>query len=353
MSEKELIRGATHFFYAFVMCLIMMFDSNAYAHDNPGTSDASCATSNLRTDIRPGVDGPPTKISVGIRMLDLIAISDIDQKLDGDFVVILSWIDPRLSQLEGCRVPIEDVWSPELVFGNSGRRFTSLKKEVSIGPEGHVKYAQRFSGSFSTRHELKDFPFDKQTFQIYMLSLEWPEKDVQLIVDEEITGRRSILNVPNWIVGEVEGIIGREYFEALDFYTSRYDFNISAQRIEDYYWWKMIMPLCLIVAMSWCVFWINPAQYGPQIGISATSMLTLIAFIFATTNMVPQLGYLTLLDRFIMRSTVLVFLALVESLLTIYLVSNQKKETACRVDLFSRWLFPVAFGAIIVSVFFH
>jgi hypothetical protein len=104
--------------------------------------------------------------------------------------------------------------------------------------------------------------------------------------------------------------------------------------------------------MSWCVFWINPAQYGPQIGLSATSMLTLIAFIFATTNMVPRLGYLTLLDRFIVFSTILVFLALIESLTTIYLVSKEKKELAMRVDLLSRFVFPIVFGTISFVAFF-
>ena len=86
--------------------------------------------------------------------------------------------------------------------------------------------------------------------------------------------------------------------------------------------------------------------------ISVTSMLTLIAFIFATTNMVPRLGYLTLLDRFIVFSTILVFLALVESLTTVYLVSKEKKELAMRVDLISRFVFPIFFGTISFTAFF-
>jgi hypothetical protein len=195
---------------------IIVFDSTVYARSNITAKNDPCATPNVRTNVRPDAKGPPVKISVGIRMLDLTAISDINQ---------------------------------------------------------------------------------------------------------------SLLNVSNWTVEEVAGTIGREYYEAFDFYTSRYDFKISAQRITGYYLWKVIMPLCLIVAMSWCVFWINPALYGPQIGLSATSILTLIAFIFATTNMVPELGYLALLDRFIVGSTILVFLALVESLTTVYLVSIEKMRS--------------------------
>ncbi|MFQ6024854.1 MAG: hypothetical protein ACE5NW_19265, partial [Acidiferrobacterales bacterium] len=105
--------------------------------------------------------------------------------------------------------------------------------------------------------------------------------------------------------------------------------------------------------MSWTVFWINPAQFGPQIGLSAMSMLTLIAFQFATTNMVPELGYFTTLDEFIAGSTVLVFLALVQSLTTSYLVSQERKLLALRIDRVSRFVFPLVFAALVVVVFFR
>jgi len=121
---------------------------------------------------------------------------------------------------------------------------------------------------------------------------------------------------------------------------SRFALVISTQRIATYYLWKVMLPLCLIVVMPWAVFWINPARFGPQIGLSATSMLTLIAFMFATTNMVPKLGYFTTLDLFVVGSTVLVFLALVESLATSYVVSIDREDLGLRIDRGSRLVFP-------------
>ena len=237
-----------------------------------------------------------------------------------------------------------------MVFLNSGRKFIGHPKVAGIGPDGQVKYVQRYSGTFATYHNLSDFPFDKQIFSISMVPLKWWEEDVVLIVDEKLTSRQERLDISDWTIKGVEATIDRRYNPGLERFNSRYDFDISAERIKAYYLWKIILPLCLIVAMSWCVFWINPAQYGPQIGLSATSMLTLIAFIFATTNMVPRLGYLTLLDRFIVFSTILVFLALVESLTTVYLVSKEKKELALRIDNMSRFVFPITLGVIIITV---
>ena len=73
----------------------------------------------------------------------------------------------------------------------------------------------------------------------------------------------------------MKGAIGRESGKLIDYY-SVYEFEITAKRISAFYVWKVILPLCLIVAMSWTVFWINPAQFGPQIGMSATSMLLVL-----------------------------------------------------------------------------
>jgi hypothetical protein len=149
----------------------------------------------------------------------------------------------------------------------------------------------------------------------------------------------------------VEGRTRRQHIEATGKDASAYDLVISANRQRQFYVWKIIVPLCLIVFMSWTVFWINPAQFGPQIGLSATSMLTLIAFQFASTSMVPKLGYFTILDELTIGSTIIVFLALVQSLSTSYLVSQGREALALRVDRLSRYGFPAGFALLILSIF--
>lgn len=310
-----------------------------------------CSTPDVRNDLRPGAGGPPTKVSVGIRLVDLTEINDVRQTLTGDFVVLLTWTDPQLAHLTGCEIPLDEIWSPGIRFINSGRMFPDRPKEVGIGPDGSVLYVQRYYGTLATYHNLHNFPFDKQIFRISLFSLEYGEDEVQLVVDEKVTGRYKRLNISNWTINWVKGGIEREYSYAYDQFHSLYDFYISAQRVTSYYVWKVILPLCLIVAMSWAVFWINPAQFGPQIGLSATSMLTLIAFLFASGKMLPELSYFTQLDYFIIGSTILVFLALVQSLTTTYLFSKGKQEVGVRIDRASRVVFPLAFVVMMAFSF--
>ena len=332
------------------LCVVVLLAVTPFAQSDAGEVRDSCAVPDIRTDVRPGADGSPTQVSVGIFMVDLTGISDPDQTLTGDFAVVQTWTDPRLAHLEGCEIPLDDIWSPGLVFFNSGRMFASRPREAGIGPGGSVKYAQRYYGTMASYHNLRDFPFDNQTFRVSLLPFEWTEKDVELVVDETVTGRRELLNISDWEIEGVRGVIRRESAPARNAFVHYYDFLITAHRLTGYYLWKVILPLCLIVAMSWCVFWISPELYGPQIGLSATSMLTLIAFIFATTNMVPELGYFTLLDLFIGGSTILVFLALIESLTVTYLVSSDVKKLARRIDSWCRLAFPLAFLVLLVVI---
>ena len=307
----------------------------------------------MRTDVRPDPEGSPTTVHVGVRIIDLTQVNDVDQTITADFGVLLKWTDPRLAGLAGDEVPLDDIWSPGIVFINSGRTFPSRPREVGVGPGGEVTYVQRYYATLASYHNLKDFPFDEQTFVVSLSSLEWAEDDLRLVVDEQVTGRRERLNISDWTIKEVTAAITREHGAAFDVFYSRYDLKIVAHRLWAYYIWKIILPLCLIVTMSWLVFWIDPAHFGPQIGLSATSMLTLIAFIFATTNMVPELGYFTRLDLFIGGATILVFLAMLQGVATSWLVAQEKQPLAARTDRWCRVVYPVIFVALALFVFLH
>lgn len=320
------------------------------AAEVPGPEQDPCGFSKIRASIRPGNGGAPTEVTIGVRMTDLTEINDVDQTLTGEFLVRQRWTDPRLDGLEGCELPLADVWSPHLGFVNSGRMFPVLPQTVEIGSGGLVTYLQSFYGTLASYETLEDFPFDEHVFKIWLLSAKYSESAVKLMVDKEFTGRRDLLNISDWIIGSVTADSGRYFFHATDSTQSLFELRIPATRIQRFYIWKVILPLCLIVMMSWAVFWINPANFGPQIGLSATSMLTLIAFLFATTNMVPKLGYFTTFDLFLGSSLVLVFLAFIESLVATYLVSKEKLISAMRIDRISRALFPALFLLIIALV---
>ncbi len=77
----------------------------------------------------------------------------------------------------------------------------------------------------------------------------------------------------------------------------------------------------------------------------------LIAFQLAMSDILSRLSHFTIMDKFTAGSIVLVFSALVMSVMTNYLVSNGQQERAHSIDFVSRLVFPMLFGCLAKIVF--
>lgn len=310
-----------------------------------------CAAPSQRTDVRPDPDGPPTEISMGVILTDVLSISDVDQTISLDLSMVMSWTDPRLAPLEGCRMSLDDVWYPVLSLRNSGRMFQRLPKVVSITEGGRVVYHQRIAGTFASYHTLNGFPFDRKEIALSVFPANWSDETVVLKIDEDFTGIAPKLNISDWRILGFTTEADEKEIEELGVARSVLTATISAERYVAYYIWKVIIPIALIIMMSWSVFWIGAEQMSTKLGLSATSVLTMVAFIFATTNLLPRLGYFTVLDRYIAVTTAFVFLALMETLITSFLAVKERDAQAARINLISRFLFPAAFALACFVIF--
>ena len=72
----------------------------------------------------------------------------------------------------------------------------------------------------------------------------------------------------------------------------------------------------------------------------------MIAYHIALGSDLPDIPYLTRMDMFIFGSTVLVFAALIEVVLTSRLASSDRLDRARRVDVVSRFVFPITFALL-------
>ncbi|MEP2027314.1 MAG: hypothetical protein ABJI96_01250 [Paracoccaceae bacterium] len=335
----------------FALFLIAAFALPVPASAQETTPENPCGPPTYRTEVRPNSSEQPTVVSMGMRLLDLTEINDVDQTISVDFAVKMQWVDSRLASFGGCNLPIDQVWFPEMTMKNSGRMFERWPQAVNVEEGGAVTYLQRISGTFSSYHNLAEFPFDSQSTQLRFSPLHWSDKELILRADAEFTGMEPILNISDWSVNSVEATEYIQRVEALEQDRAGYELTISAKRDVGFYIWKIIIPIALIVAMSWFVFWIDPMHFGAQIGLSATSFLTMVAFIFATTNMLPKLGYVTTLDLYITGATGFVFLAMLQSLCSGFLSAQGHKGFANKLDFFCRIVFPLIFLLFCLVIF--
>ena len=154
---------------------------------------------------------------------------------------------------------------------------------MDVAPDGEVVYRQRLIGTFNQPLDLRRFPFDSEVFTTNLVLLGSTPRDVELTPDtlsisgglKGAIGRSQKTTMQDWRVTSLDARTS-PYSLVPGTAISGYDISFAASRLPQHYLLKVILPLVLIVFMSWTVFWIDPTLGSSQISVAVTSMLTLI-----------------------------------------------------------------------------
>lgn len=227
-----------------------------------------------------------------------------------------------------------------------------------MAPDGTAVYRQRIVGTFAQLLNLRAFPFDDDTFRVRFVALGHRPEEIEFVADEVAVAMGLIdgvkiadtLTLQDWrITGATSRV--QPYLVSHGVELAGFTIEFSAERRSAHFVIKVILPLILIVAMSWAVFWIEPNDAGTQMGVAITAMLTLIAYRFAIDGDVPKLPYLTRLDAFVLMCTVLVFLSMIEVMVTTKFAHRDRTDSARAIDRRCRWAFPLVFTVATVVIF--
>jgi hypothetical protein len=315
--------------------------------------NAELNTEFMKVLSRPGLETEPTKIEILIGFLDIDNINSATQTFQASVIITLTWQDLRLAHSGSgpVKYPLNKIWNPTLQIANEGGRIRTTFPEIAtIQPDGTVNYKQRYIGTFSQPLHLDNFPFDQHKFRLQLIASGYTSEEIQFVPNKKFVEKglpyalfmAKDMSLPDWEILDFKA--GNSPFMILEGYEiAGYVSEFTAKRHVEYYLKKVILPLLLIVMMSWVVFWIDPENSGTQIGVATTSMLTLIAYRFAIDTHVPKVPYSTRLDDFIFTSTLIVFIALLQVVITSMLVQCNKGLAARRIDKISRIVFPVVF----------
>ncbi|MEM7364899.1 MAG: hypothetical protein AAF525_12820 [Pseudomonadota bacterium] len=319
-----------------------------------GGQDVDCSA--LRLLQMPPRRAEGLAINTELVLVDLLAINDNERSFRADMLITELWKDPRIdltsirrNVLLQCSDVAENLWRPDTNFLNALETNNTAVDPPRPTRDGQFVARQRIHGQFSAPLALHQFPFDTQILKLEL---------VRPIGNDDISQTMDVAVRPNaeFTVAGWRFLRARSDVEQLNApgagqQISHLIYSFEFERQPGFYLWRIVLPLTLIVAMSWSVFWIHSNQLGAQMEVSSAAVLTLIAFQMSFTDVLPAVSYLTRLDVFVLTSTVLVFLALAESVWTSWLARNEEVERAERIDRQSRYVFPAAFSVTLLYFF--
>ena len=198
---------------------------------------------------------------------------------------------------------------------------------------------------------LSEFPFDKHTLAISVVSGGYDTGQVQFVIDEEVMGQMEDLSLTDWAIDPGNGKVTSLYFAPQDRSFPSFNYELNVHRYQGFYLSKVIIPLTMIIFMSWTVFWLDPKHIATQVGLSASVIVILTIFQLNLGNFLPKISYLTRMDRFVLGALVLVFFALVETITGGALAGAGNSGLAKTLDRWARVVFPLAFLFVLAFAF--
>ena len=298
-------------------------------------------------------------VEVDIRPNKIYAIDTVTETYRVDGYLETRWQDSRLrfkpaagqadtrTYEDGNVVAVAgtQVWWPTLEFVNvTGEREVPHRRLI-VGANGEIRYEERFHATFWSQMDFREYPFDSQSFKIQLESFSYSDTDVVFVLPVDGVTKPEEAPLEEWEIKSHRGYISdRHHHDPMFPQTySRFNLEVLAKRKSGYFLWQFFLPLLLIVAASWSVFWISAES--DQLSVAFTLMLTVVAFNFYTSTLLPRLPYNTLIELVVISGYITIFCSIVMILVGNFFIHRGREQFGNQIFVICRLLFPLAYVA--------
>jgi hypothetical protein len=312
----------------------------------------------------------PVVIKTGIFLVDITHI-DVPSvpipHFTAEYIISLSWTDSRLiyetSNLLQYRQyhdkevdqQLEKIWWPEISIPNQdGPRITE-NKILKISPNGAIQYLEKFKINLKMQSNLTRFPFDEQYFKLMLEIFDWDTSQVKLQADMDFLGMSDALVNDGWDF-EHATIKDTSLKDELSHKQhSIVKHIVSASRRPNYYLYKIITPLMLMLFFTWSTFWMVGENASLRLQRLVIAMLAMIAFHQVIISNLPRIGGITFIDAIVYLCFTSVGATVIHLIRYHHLEQNNLRHKGIKMDQRARFIYPLAFGTMMVAIwiYFH
>lgn len=307
----------------------------------------------------------PLEVIIHLHINKIYNINTVDETYQIDGYLEYSWKDKSIKSSDSLlKIGIYEndkarelldtkLWIPAIELINIQGSKETPNISLEILPDGNMVYEERFFGTFGTYMNFRDFPFDSQSFKVIIEPFSYDNEQVVFTNPEIFFAKDNDSFGEKWKIMEMTAEVKNQPYPENDtdtlFFSSAV-FEINAQRMTGYYLWQVLFPLFIIIMASFVIFWIK--DFGTQMGVGFTLMLTVVAFNFYSASILPKLPYQTFIEAIIIVGYVFIFLGIIAVIINYRVYGNGKKSDTNKLIKTLRIIFPLSFFVALFTLFF-
>lgn len=305
----------------------------------------------------------PVRIALFVN--DITAFNERQETIEVELTLYQQWTDSRLAfdaGSEGASIKyyynggaeekLNSIWHPNIVISQVRGSREVHKIFLTISSTGVVTLVERFNADIETIIDMKRFPFDKQNLNISFIPFMKKDQQLQFIIDPEMQGIASNAHRDEWKISGYTGKIKSFSSLIAGKNVPAYIFTIHYEREWMFYLFKLLIPLCFMVILSWSVVWLKNQAIINSVAVAYMALLTIVAFQWVMTNAIPHVSYPTFIQSLILLSYISVGFVIVG----LVAINNVKPHAASLLALNFRWIFPAFYIIailVLVLIFFR
>lgn len=346
------------------MCCGGIARAQPAGHPNPASTPS--ATS------EPFLTGPPKKagpvvVRASFHLRDINDIDDEAEIFEFGGVLTLRWHDERQA-FDPAEVGVDEKvylgayqfnevftgWFPQVVLVNESGLYEKHGVVLRVQPDGTLTLIETLDAAGEADLTLRRYPFDQQRLDAIFEVLGFGESEVVLQAETEAhSPSDELIRTPQWALDGIHASTrDREAsYAGRTGVASAFVVSMDVRRESFFMVRLVILPLMLIVMLSWSVFWMDRSSLGDRINVSFIGILTAVAYQIVVSEILPHISYVTLMNGFLNLSLVIMCATVVINLVVGALDRRGRVEAGDLLDRRCRWIFPLTyFGLMGVMV---
>jgi hypothetical protein len=350
--------------------LFMSLSWSSWAATQPlslTNNNNSPAKSSEIFQLGPPNGGRPVVVYANFVLNDINDIDDEADSLQFSGVLTLEWVDPReafdpavagvdekIYQGEYQFNEIATGWYPQIFLVNESGYYETSAVILRIKPDGSSTLTQTINATAEVRLNMRKFPFDKQRLNLIFQVLGYDNNEILLRLESDNNNPiDTLFPVPQWTLTNISQNVSDlpAIYTGAKGFSSVLIVSVDIKRKPFYIIRLVVIPLIVIVLLSFSVFWMDRSSLGDRLNVSFIGILTGVAYLLVTSDHLPNISYFTLIHGFLNFSYITMCATVVVNLVVGSLDKRGDSKPGDRVDSICRWAFPLVYFVVLIIMF--